>query len=182
MNTLLKNKFNKNIRNLLLITDFDGVWTDNTVMTTTQGYEIIVSSKSDSIALSHFRKAMLRTESLFEILVITSENNNVVSLRNKKLGIDTYVETNGKLEIFQALIKKYQTKWKTQFETVYIGNDFNDISCMIAADISCCPVDSEPGVKRVATKKLSRKGGHGCIREFFEWYAKIKKLNFWCLE
>ena len=179
MITLLDHKFKKDVTSLLLVTDFDGVWTDNTVMTNSEGHESITSSKSDSLALSYFRKAMLKLGNKFDLLVITSEQNKVVYLRNQKLGIETFVEDSGKLKIFKRLIDKYRADWDRAFETVYIGNDINDLPCMNFADVSCCPLDSENRVKKIATKILKRKGGDGCIREFIEWYAKIKQINFW---
>ena len=69
-----------------LILDFDGVFTDNSVLTDSIGKEIIKTSKYDSLALKSFSSKF----PLFPILVISSETNPCVAKRCKKLKLDFF--------------------------------------------------------------------------------------------
>ena len=51
--------------------DFDGVLTDNSVITSSLGKEYVVCSRSDGIAANYFRKIKK------PIYIISSEKNNV---------------------------------------------------------------------------------------------------------
>ena len=64
-----------------LILDFDGVFTDNSVYTDSFGNEIIKTSKYDSLSLKNFHERF----PAFPIIVISSETNNNVAKRCKKL-------------------------------------------------------------------------------------------------
>ena len=65
-----------------LLMDFDGVMTDNYVITDSNGIESIRCSKLDSTGLS----LLLKHADIY-IAVITSETNKGPSQRCKKLGI-----------------------------------------------------------------------------------------------
>ena len=64
-----------------LILDFDGVFTDNSVLTDSSGNEIIKTSKYDSLALKSFSSKF----PLFPILVISSETNPCIAKDVKNL-------------------------------------------------------------------------------------------------
>jgi len=50
-------------------------------------------------------------------------------------------------------------------ETVYIGNDINDIGCLEIAGCGVAVADSHPEVLRVADHILKASGGNGAVRE-----------------
>jgi 3-deoxy-D-manno-octulosonate 8-phosphate phosphatase KdsC-like HAD superfamily phosphatase len=164
---------------LLLCTDFDGVWTDNTVYTGCDGSEYVRSSKSDSLALNQFRKALAVKGLPYNITVITNELNQSVRNRCSKLCLEHISCENNKEHVFGGLIKDFSLRYGTRFESVFIGNDFNDLNCIKLADISACPSDAELTVMDNVDLKLNAKGGNGCIREFLNWYSKRASLDIW---
>ena len=68
-----------NIR--LLIMDFDGVLTDNKVFVFENEEEAVVCNKSDGVAVRELKKNNV------ELLILSAEKNEVVSMRARKLGV-----------------------------------------------------------------------------------------------
>ena len=58
----------------------------------------------------------------------------------------------------------------------YIGDDINDLSCMMkiheAGGLIGCPLDAVESVKSIANFISSHNGGDGAVRYFIEWIVK----------
>ncbi len=48
---------------------------------------------------------------------------------------------------------------------IYLGNDTNDIPCFSQVACALVVADAQPAARRAADIVLSRKGGHGAVRE-----------------
>jgi len=66
----------------LLVLDFDGVISDNRVWTDQDGREMVTSSRSDSALIKPLREQGIET------VILSSEENPVVTARAKKMGRD----------------------------------------------------------------------------------------------
>jgi hypothetical protein len=66
----------------LIICDFDGVVTDNLVLTDQDGKESVVASRGDSMHIKRLREMGL------EVMILSSEQNPVVMARAKKMGVE----------------------------------------------------------------------------------------------
>lgn len=139
-----------------LILDFDGVFTDNGVVVLQNGTEAVVCNRSDGLGLAKVKKAGI------PVLVLSTEQNAVVSARCRKLGLECLqgLEDKG-----GALRKWLGERNLDPARAVYVGNDTNDLSCMEAVGCSVAVTDAHPVVLRAAHMVLSRRGGHGAIRE-----------------
>jgi len=71
----------------LIIFDFDGVWTDNKVITDSNGIEFVITSRADSWGLNIFRKMILDNSLEIDMMVATTETNKVVVQRCNKLNL-----------------------------------------------------------------------------------------------
>lgn len=142
----------------LLVLDFDGVVTDNRVWTDENGREMVASLRSDSLRLKTLREAGVET------MILSSEPNTVVSMRAKKMGIEAIhgigIEAKG-----QALERLMQEKNVAADETIFVGNDLNDLPCFEIAGWAVAVADAYPEVLRAADCILSRAGGKGAVRE-----------------
>ena len=166
------------MNDLILITDFDGVWTDNYVLTDSQGNESIKCTKADSLALNYFRRYCIEKSIYFRAIVVSTEQNKSISNRCKKLNLEYYQTEEDKAIIVSKILKEEFSKSKvTKPTSIYIGNDINDISSMKLVDISMCPFDSDPQVKKQSSIILNTKGGNGCIRELLIWYCKDSNID-----
>lgn len=61
-------------------------------------------------------------------------------------------------------------------QVAYIGDDINDLSCMIpvkeAGGVVGCPADAVERVKEISDFVALHNGGDGAVRDFIEWIIK----------
>lgn len=145
----------------LLVLDFDGVLTDNRVWTDSEGRELVVSSRSDSLLLRALQARGV------EILILSSEPNPVVQARARKLGLNA-IHGVGLGEKGEVLRKLLHERNIPSAEVVYVGNDLNDLPCFEVAGWAVAVADAWPEVRRAADYVLSRPGGQGAVRELCE--------------
>lgn len=141
----------------LLVMDFDGVLTDNRVWVNEKGEEMVAANRSDSLGLS-----LLREKTGIQSLVISKERNPVVEARCKKLNIPVLQAVDDKAT---ALRKAVDERGLGYSETVYVGNDTNDLPCFPIAGFAAAPADAHPEVLRRADLALTLPGGRGAVRE-----------------
>ncbi|MFQ5921620.1 MAG: cytidylyltransferase domain-containing protein [Anaerolineales bacterium] len=140
----------------LLVLDFDGVLTDDRVWVNEQGQESVASHRGDGYGL-----AMLRRSGL-EMIVISREQNPVVTARCKKLGIPAL---QGITDKATALSDQLAERGLGAGRVVYVGNDVNDLPCFPLVGCAVAVADAHPQVLAEADMRLSRRGGHGAVRE-----------------
>lgn len=142
----------------LLVLDFDGVVTDNRVWTDENGHEMVASYRSDSLIMSSVKKAGV------DVVILSSEVNQVVAARAKKMGIEAIhgIGLEDKATVLQSLLAERSIERGC---VVYLGNDINDIPCFQVAGWAVAVANSQPEVLRAADYILTRDGGHGAVRE-----------------
>lgn len=145
----------------LIVSDFDGVITDNRVWTDENGKETVVASRSDSMHIRTLRERGV------EVMILSSEPNPVVKARAEKMGVESIqgVDIRSKGE---ALKKLLEEKKIDSANVVYIGNDLNDLPCFEIAGWAVAVADAYPEVLQAADHVLTRAGGHGAVRELCE--------------
>ena len=147
-----------------LVTDFDGVLTNNKVWVNSHGEEAVTCSRADGLAFDALRKLKIRT------LIISTERNAVVKVRAEKLNVEALVGVTDK----KLTLKTFCRNNRILLNRVsYIGNDINDLDAMNICGTKLCPADAHPSVKRIADRIMSRDGGNAVIREFVEDVLRI---------
>ncbi len=141
----------------MIVMDFDGVLTDNRVWVDENGKEAVAAYRSDSLGL-----ALLRGRAGIEPLVISKETNPVVTKRCQKMNVPVLQGIDQKAN---ALKKVLQEKRIKPAEVIYVGNDVNDLECFPVVGFAAAPADAEKSVLMSADLVLTRKGGHGAVRE-----------------
>jgi N-acylneuraminate cytidylyltransferase len=149
----------------LIICDFDGVVTDNHVITDQDGKESVLASRSDSMHIKTLR------EKGIEVMILSSEPNPVVLARAKKMGVEAIhnVGMQDKGRVMREVLGQKNVKAEN---VVYVGNDLNDLPCFEIAGWSVAVADAYPEVIRAADFVLTKNGGHGAIRELCEIVLK----------
>ncbi|KJF71935.1 acylneuraminate cytidylyltransferase [Agrobacterium arsenijevicii] len=143
-----------------LVTDFDGVHTDDSVFVDQDGTESVRCSRSDGMGLELLRNAGLR------LLILSREQNAVVKARANKLRMEAMYHIHDKLPALGKWRLENALEWS---EIAYIGNDINDVECMKACGSSFAPSDAHQSAKEVAHMVLSRPGGNGALRELSDY-------------
>ena len=149
----------------LIIFDFDGVITDNFVLTDEDGKEMIAASRSDSMHIGTLRKKGVET------MILSTEPSPVVAARAKKIGVDVIqgIGISEKGRVMRDVLTKKTIKPE---HVIFVGNDLNDLPCFEIAGWAVAVADAYPEVLRAADFVLSRKGGHGAMRELCEIVLK----------
>ena len=97
-----------------------------------------------------------------EVVIATSETNEIVQLRAKKLKIEALRGLDNKADALSDYLANRSITWG---DVWYIGNDVNDLESLAKAGISFCPLDASPEVFLVSKVVLSRRGGEGVLAE-----------------
>ena len=140
----------------LVVFDFDGVMTDNRVWVNQDGVESIAADRGDGMGVELLLKAG------FEAVIISTEENPVVAARAEKIGLPYFHGVGDKPQILRAFLEKENIPMK---ETVYVGNDVNDLPCFPMVAYAIVVADAHPDVRRAADFILNHKGGYGAVRE-----------------
>jgi YrbI family 3-deoxy-D-manno-octulosonate 8-phosphate phosphatase len=151
----------KNVK--LIVSDFDGVMTDNRVIVDENGKESVFVSRADGQAV-HILKDMG-----MELVILSTETNGVVAKRAEKLKVECIHGVSDKAE----RLKEYSVERNIPLEHIaYIGNDINDYEALKLAGIKIVPNDAYDVVKDIADYITETKGGYGVIREIAEIIKK----------
>ena len=142
----------------LVISDFDGVITDNRVWVNEDGMEFVAAYRSDSIGVQLLRAIGI------EVMILSSEPNRVVEARARKMGVEVIhgVGIHEKGRVMRDVLEQKNVKAEN---VIYIGNDVNDLPCFEIAGWSVAVADAYPEVIQAADFVLSKSGGHGALRE-----------------
>ena len=150
--------------------DFDGVLTNNKVLVDQNGIESVQCNRSDGIAFEIFKKLSLN------ILIISSEKNNVVKKRANKLKVRSINGVKNKSDFLRKYVKDKNINFKN---TMYVGNDINDFHAMKLCGYTACPNDSHKEIKKISTFHLKLNGGEGIAREVLEDIFQINSLKYY---
>jgi N-acylneuraminate cytidylyltransferase len=142
----------------LIISDFDGVITDNRVWVDQHGTEFVAAYRSDSIGVQTLREIGI------DVMILSSEPNRVVEARAQKMGVQVIqgVGIHDKGRVMREVLEQRDVRAEN---VIYVGNDLNDLPCFELAGWSVAVADAYPEVIHAADHVLSKPGGHGALRE-----------------
>jgi YrbI family 3-deoxy-D-manno-octulosonate 8-phosphate phosphatase len=140
----------------LLALDFDGVLTDNQVLVNEHGEEAVSCSRSDGWGIARLGEAGV------QVIVISTEVNQVVAARCRKLGIACVQACEDKSAALQA---EAAQRGLGPEQVAYVGNDVNDLECMRWAGFPIAVADAHSEALAVARLVTARRGGYGAVRE-----------------
>ena len=143
-----------------LVTDFDGVHTDDTATTTADGVESVRVSRSDGMGVELLRLAGV------PVLILSKERDGVVAARARKLQVPVLQAVDDKAA---ALAVWLEEQGLDPARCAYVGNDVNDLGAMALVGWPVAVADAHPAVKEAARLVLHRSGGRGAVREAAEY-------------
>ena len=153
----------KNIKYLVM--DVDGTLTDGKIYMGNDGEMMKAFSIKDGYGIHD-----IAMKAGIIPVIITGRISQIVLNRCNELGIK---------EIHQGISNKIEKllSFTTDLSKVaYIGDDLNDLSCMIpvkeAGGVVGCPHDAVRKVIELADFVTEHNGGDGAVRDFIEWLVK----------
>lgn len=142
-----------------VVTDFDGVHTDDTALIDSEGREHVRVSREDGMGVSLLRRAGI------PLLILSTETNPVVRARADKLRVPVLHGIDDKRT---ALAGWAADAGIPLSEIAYLGNDVNDLEAMQSVGWPVAVADAHPLVRAEARVVLTRAGGQGAVRELVE--------------
>lgn len=140
----------------MIVLDFDGVLTDNRVWVDENGVERVAAHRGDGMGISRLKQAG------YEVVILSTESNPVVSARAAKLGLAVHQGIEDKGSALKNLLAE---KKIDPDNVVYVGNDVNDLPCFPLVGCAAAVADAHPEVLAQADLVLKSKGGYGAVRE-----------------
>lgn len=140
----------------MLIFDFDGVFTDNTVYTAENGKETVRCWRSDGLGISRLKTLGIK------LIIVSTEKNPVVSARAAKLGLPCHQSVENKAT---SVLKLCDTYGIQPADVLFLGNDINDIPAFELVGFPVAVRDAYPEVLPHVRYRTLKRGGHGAVRE-----------------
>ncbi|WP_339847432.1 HAD hydrolase family protein [uncultured Dokdonia sp.] len=147
-----------------LILDVDGVFTDGCIYYGAEGELMKKFDMRDGMGLEILRQYGV------EVMVMTSEDSQIVASRMKKLKIkDVFLGVKDKY----SLLSRIATDRGLSFSNIaYIGDDVNDMANICAAGWSFTPANATMPIKNHADIILQNNSAEGAIREACDFIIK----------
>lgn len=142
----------------MVITDFDGIVTDNCVYIDSKGEMSRKLNFKDIMAFSLLRK------NGFKIGIISGEANSAIEVISKKFNIEeVHQGIRNKLEVLESIISKYKL---SEEEYLYIGDDVNDYNSLTNTKYAITVPNAVSKVKSIDNIMITTScGGDGAFRE-----------------
>lgn len=142
----------------MVVTDFDGVLTDNCV------YINEDFTMSRKLNFKDIMGVHLLRKNDFQIAIISGEKNSAIETLAKKFKIEEiHQDIRIKLDVLKSLIEKYSL---SQEEYVYIGDDVNDLECLNFAKYKITVPHAVEKLKSAEGIQITENdGGDGAFRE-----------------
>lgn len=159
---LKSRKNSKQITHLIL--DVDGVFTDGCIYYGADGEMMKKFDMRDGMGLEILRQHAV------EVMVMTSEDSQIVASRMKKLKIkDVFLGVKDKY----SLLSRIASDRNIEFENMaYMGDDVNDLANICAVGWSLIPANATQPIKLHADVILQNDSAAGAIREACEFIMK----------
>lgn len=142
----------------MVITDFDGVVTDNCVYISDDGNISRRLNFKDVMAFSILRK------NNYMMGIISGEGNKAIEILAKKFQIEEiHQNIRIKIDILKNIVEKYNL---SKEEFVYIGDDINDLECLDYAKYKITVPHAVAKIKAVEGIQVTENtAGSGAFRE-----------------
>lgn len=149
----------------LVVFDFDGVFTDNTVVVDERGCESVRCWRSDGLGLRRLREAGVPA------WIVSMETNPVVSVRAAKLQVPVMQGIEDKATAVAAICAEIGVPLSA---AAFVGNDINDVPAMQLVGVPVAVADAYPEALALAHFVTAKPGGYGAVREVCDLIADAR--------
>lgn len=141
-----------------VITDFDGIVTDNCVYIDSKGEMTRKLNFKDVMAFSILRKNGYRMG------IISGEKNSAIEIISNKFNVEeVHQGIRIKIDVLKSIVERYNLK---EDEFVYIGDDINDYESLCYAKYAVTVPNAVDKIKNIEGIQITTaRGGEGAFRE-----------------
>ena len=148
----------------LVVFDFDGVFTDNTVLVFEDGSEAVRCWRGDGLGLRKLERLGIAA------VILSTETNPVVSSRARKLKVRCLQGIENKCAALESLAQEMDLSLS---QVAFVGNDINDVPCLACVGLPIVVQDAHPDVIPHARYETKARGGHGAVREVCDLFERV---------
>lgn len=148
----------------MVITDFDGVVTDNCVYISDNGDMSRKLNFTDVMGFSILKK------NGFDIAIISGETNHAIEILSRKFDVkEVHTNIRKKIDVLKGIVDKYSL---SQNEYLYIGDDINDLESLEFAKYKLTVPHAPNVLKQLEGIQITENdGGCGAFREVADCLA-----------
>lgn len=141
----------------MVITDFDGIVTDNCVYVDEDGKMSRRINFKDVMGFSILYK------NGYKLAIISGEKNKAIDILAEKFQIETHQGIRNKLEVVEQIIAKYNL---SDEEWLFIGDDVNDYDSLCRAKYAITVPTAVEKIRKIPHIQITNSGsGNGAFRE-----------------
>ena len=145
----------------MVISDFDGIFTDNSV--------IISADKSISRKVS-FKDIMgvsLLVKNGYKVGFISGEKNPVIEMIAEKFNIkEIFMDVRTKIDVLKDILERNNL---TPQDVIYVGDDINDMECLEYVTTKITVPNANKKIKNIKGIQITSScGGDGAFREIVD--------------
>lgn len=148
----------------LVVFDFDGVFTDNTVYVFEDGREAVRCWRGDGLGVARLM------EKGIDCMILSTETNPVVTARARKLGMACIQGQPDKRRALETILAE---KGLAPDQAAFLGNDVNDAGCLDLVGLAMVVADAHGDVAGLADLRTEAAGGRGAVREVCDLIAGV---------
>lgn len=149
----------KNIK--MVITDFDGIFTDNSVII---NEDFSISRK---VSFKDVMGVSLLVRNGIEVAIISGEKNSAIELIKQKFKLkEVHIDIRNKLEVLKDILKRNNLSAE---EIIFIGDDVNDKECLEYVTRRFTVPNANKKIKELEGIIITEAiGGDGAFREIVD--------------
>ncbi len=148
------------------IFDYDGVLSDGSIITLSDGEAYRTTNVKDGYALQ------LAIKKGYRVAIISGAGAENMVNRLKALKItDIFLGVENKLQKFNEYLAENSLD---PSEVLFMGDDIPDYEVMIHTGVPACPCDAVEEIQRISKYISHSPGGKGCVRDVVEQVLKIQ--------
>lgn len=153
----------------MLVMDVDGTLTDGKIYMSANGELMKAFNIKDGYAISHLREYGI------EPVIITGRVSEIVKQRCAELNITEFYQGIGNK--LYKLMEVCSNHGIALSQVAYIGDDMNDLPCIVHCGNSACPSDAVKTVQERVSYVCEQGGGEGAVREYITFLLGGKDIE-----
>lgn len=141
-----------------IISDFDGIMTDNCVYIDNNMNMMRKINFKDLIGISRLKKSGI------EIIFISGDQNAIIENLTKRFNLpENHQNIRVKIDVLKDVINRYNL---SQDDYLYMGDDINDMECLEYSKYKITVPNAVDKIKKIKNMQITKaSGGDGAMRE-----------------
>ncbi len=152
----------------IIVSDFDGIFTDNSV------YILNKDTKLKKLSFKDLMGISIAVKTGIKVAVISGEKSPEIDYIADKFSlVDIHQGIREKLPVLESIKSKYSLK---DDEVLYVGDDINDIQCLNSVKYAVTVEEANYKVKQLPHIQIVKaNAGNGAFREIVDNILELKQ-------